>query len=646
MSKKYRYPGVKPFTFDEQSIFFGRDEDIEKLFRMVSVEKLTVLYGKSGYGKSSLLNAGLMPLLQKHSFKAYPLRFGTYIKDMNISPVEVIKQRIHSAEVANNAIDKLLPNHSSLWAHFKRLQTADNKPLILIFDQFEELFSYPDEAIALLKRELASLLYSSIPQDFRDAISHSFKQNPTLLTTAEMQVLNQPMDIKLVFSIRADRVSSLDRLSDSLPQIVLNWYELGALTREQAEDAVLFPATIKSDNYISPTFDFAPRTLKRIFDHLTTNENNRIESFQLQVICQYCENLVIQRNTANVVLQTDDLPNLAAVFKNHYNSLIQRISNKREQYAARIVVEDQLIVEGNRVTLPDTVILRRENRELGMTAELLRALLDTHLLRSEPNTVGGISYELAHDTLVLPILEVRKVRIEEEERQKAEREKAEKEKAEREKAEREKAEKERELKRQRKIIVIVSVAAVVSIVLAVFSLVQMNAAQKAKDRAEKLVVEVQQKDSLNRLAQFDRFHTEAVSEMNTGNFVRAVELFDYAKDFTSDTASLNIEIDNCRKKAGNYIEFEELLKKAQTLKQQKQYAAATDLYEKAKQLDVSPEKLNTHLQELDGIVKAEATNRRQEAEAIKAIDKNRAANIGNAAAQLEALSRRIGELMK
>ena len=63
--KHYRYMGVKPFEAANRSIFFGRVEDIEGLYNLILSEKLVVLFGKSGYGKSSLLNAGVLPLFQE-----------------------------------------------------------------------------------------------------------------------------------------------------------------------------------------------------------------------------------------------------------------------------------------------------------------------------------------------------------------------------------------------------------------------------------------------------------------------------------------------------------------------------------------------------------------------------------------------------
>ncbi len=73
MIRKYRYPGTRPFTENDRNLFFGRTNDIEKLSKYIHHENLIVLYGKSGLGKTSLLNAGVVPVLsEKENYSASP----------------------------------------------------------------------------------------------------------------------------------------------------------------------------------------------------------------------------------------------------------------------------------------------------------------------------------------------------------------------------------------------------------------------------------------------------------------------------------------------------------------------------------------------------------------------------------------------
>src|SRR6187399_1570500 len=63
-----------PFTEATQRFFFGRDQEIRDLFLRVREHPLTVLYGPSGLGKSSLLGAGLIPKLRVEGYRPAMVR--------------------------------------------------------------------------------------------------------------------------------------------------------------------------------------------------------------------------------------------------------------------------------------------------------------------------------------------------------------------------------------------------------------------------------------------------------------------------------------------------------------------------------------------------------------------------------------------
>ena len=72
---KDRYPGLLPFDKGQSTIFFGRDKEKKELFYQICLEKMVVLFGKSGLGKSSLLNAGVSPLLESNGYLPMRVRF-------------------------------------------------------------------------------------------------------------------------------------------------------------------------------------------------------------------------------------------------------------------------------------------------------------------------------------------------------------------------------------------------------------------------------------------------------------------------------------------------------------------------------------------------------------------------------------------
>ena len=58
------WPWLDPFTERASRFFNGRDDDAQALLRGVLTTPACVLFGKSGLGKTSLLLAGLFPLLR------------------------------------------------------------------------------------------------------------------------------------------------------------------------------------------------------------------------------------------------------------------------------------------------------------------------------------------------------------------------------------------------------------------------------------------------------------------------------------------------------------------------------------------------------------------------------------------------------
>src|SRR5262245_53911568 len=62
------WPGLAPFAEGDKDYFHGRDAETGELARLVRREPLTVLFGRSGLGKTSLLGAGLFPLLRPDNY--------------------------------------------------------------------------------------------------------------------------------------------------------------------------------------------------------------------------------------------------------------------------------------------------------------------------------------------------------------------------------------------------------------------------------------------------------------------------------------------------------------------------------------------------------------------------------------------------
>jgi energy-coupling factor transporter ATP-binding protein EcfA2 len=479
---QYRYPGTRPFTEDESSLFFGRNSDIEKLVRKIKLEQLLVLFGKSGLGKSSLINAGVLPELKaENNYLPVKIRFG--YADAEKNPVSVFLDSI--PQTKNKKLAKIIENKKDLffdesfWIACKNLQLQNkDKTILLVFDQFEELFLFEEAQTNQFSKLLSVLLFGEMPQKLQDKIYEQLDEDENYFNQKELDAFFEKIDIKVVFSIRSDKMSLLNRLRTNIPQILKKTYELEALNTEQAEEAMLKPANAEGE-FVSRKFNYENETRDKIINYLSKNRKKQIETFQLQLICQYCEKIVIDKNEDDIKITPDKLGELSTIFSRHYDNLINEIPEE-QRLSIRILIEENMIIDGNRVPLPDKVIISRHK----ISKELLQKLVNSRLLRSEPNTTDGYSYEISHDTLIEPINTAYKIRREKEEEQKAILEQQEKQRIAHEKAEKERIEREKERKRQRTIIAVASIAAIVSIAFAIFGYVKMKEAQVEKEKAE------------------------------------------------------------------------------------------------------------------------------------------------------------------
>ena len=85
------WPGLLPFTEDARMFFHGREAETDDLFRLIEREPLTVLFGQSGLGKSSLLNAGVFPNLRRAGYLPVYLRL-----NLDATAPELIEQVWHA----------------------------------------------------------------------------------------------------------------------------------------------------------------------------------------------------------------------------------------------------------------------------------------------------------------------------------------------------------------------------------------------------------------------------------------------------------------------------------------------------------------------------------------------------------------------
>ncbi|MCB0528778.1 MAG: hypothetical protein KDC65_09910 [Saprospiraceae bacterium] len=388
-----RYPGIRAFERSETAQFFGRQRETQELFSMVKVKPLTVLFAKSGIGKTSLINAGLGPLLEQNGYLPIKIR----LQDTALSPVETVK-KVLEHRLNRDLLKRYGQAPFSLWEYLRACNfesgSGEAQVPVLVFDQFEELFNHPRDAQLALTLALADLINDRLP----DAVQARFRSFPRQERSDEMLHWFSPQKIRVLFAIRTDRMGELDRLKQHIPTVLHDRFYLRPLGEAEAREAIVQPAALREGNYQTAPFGYSEAALQSMLQGLE-NDNGEVESFQLQILCQQIEKIAAERGLKQI--NPDDFggaEGINTILNDYYEREIGKLP-EAEQAQARRFIEEGLIVNGRRVGMPEGA----ENTRFGVSEALLNRLLESRLIRTEIIHLGKI-YELSHDTLVEPVL--------------------------------------------------------------------------------------------------------------------------------------------------------------------------------------------------------------------------------------------------
>ncbi len=402
----YRYPGPFPFQTQDQHIFFGREREVDRFITLLNVEKLIVLYAKSGLGKSSLVNAGVMPKLKNlpKYYKDLRIRLLSYNDDSSAHITTYSPLQTLIGELNIQAHQNFLDNtdaKKSLWLALKMMQSeAPNRKgaLVLFFDQFEEFFDYPKIQQDEFKQAIAELFRSTPPEEIEQAIQNE-EDN---LTEEQINFLYTPLDVRIVFLIRSDRMSYMDSMKDYIPSILNTTFDIKPLNKEQASEAIDKPAK-KIGNFQTPPFLYSQEAIEDILSFIA-DDKGHYEPYQIQLICSRLERKILKEdNFVNGhVIQKEYLGNLQSLIEGVYLEAVNTLASEDLQKQARILIETKLLKNGKRKSL--------DQDDCGLPIEILEALEDERILRREVNHLGNATYEVAHDTFIEPIERLRKDR--------------------------------------------------------------------------------------------------------------------------------------------------------------------------------------------------------------------------------------------
>lgn len=224
------YRGLMPYSVEDASFLFGREVETEIVTSNLLTSRITVLYGPSGAGKTSLLNAGvkahLWELASKHRAASGKPKFAVVTFDSwFVNPITGLANELkyYATRVLNdNAEDMMMPK--SLGEMLQVWADHIGGNLLIILDQFEEYF-----------------LYHAYEQDEEGTFGFDLPR-----------VVNRPdLPVNFLISIREDRLADLTSFMRQIPNLLGNALRLEYLSVPAARSAIEKP--IELYNYITVT---------------------------------------------------------------------------------------------------------------------------------------------------------------------------------------------------------------------------------------------------------------------------------------------------------------------------------------------------------------------------------------------------------
>jgi hypothetical protein len=458
--------GLASFTEESRQYFHGREEEIAELARRVQRRLLTVLFGQSGLGKTSILRAGLVPRLRGQGYCPVYVRID-YAADAP-EPAEQIKRAIFEAARGAGQWTQAgaATQGETLWEFLHHrddlLRDAQGQTLIplLIFDQFEEVFTLAqsDEAgrarAARFLAQLADLVENRPPASFEarleadDALAERFDFARS--------------DYRVLIALREDYLAQLEGLKGAMPSITQNRLRLAPMNGRQALQAVLRPG----GNLVTPE---VAEAIVRFVAGGAEIGNAEVEPSLLSLICRELNDARIARGDTAISL---DL--LAGSHEEILSNFYERALADQPPQVRRIIEDDLLTDSGFRENIAEER-LRRSLDAAGAAPGTLATLVDRRLLRIEER-LDLRRVELTHDVLCGVVKASRDVRHEREAREAVERQLAEQHA--REQASR------AALHRARRVAAICGALAVIAIAAAAYAWYSSQRAQRAERLAQ------------------------------------------------------------------------------------------------------------------------------------------------------------------
>lgn len=394
------YRGIESFRYIDQRIFSAREEETWDLLSNILIYRGVLLYGDSGSGKSSLVNAGLLPAGANENLVAHRLRIqpwrGREIKLERIPtesdfrppylPSIFVEEGSPRAKDLNVEIS-LADFYDSL-TKLKKTPTGTSRPL-LIFDQFEEFITLFEQALHGGESAEAKAAQQEAPQ-----------VQQAILETLTRLIEDENLPVKILFVFREEYLAKLNLLFKACPELLDHYVRLLPPRVEKAAEIIRAPFV---DEELKTKFTGEGKGGREIPDSLADSigvqlqqrsESGFINLSELQIVCR---KLWESPDPAGFFRSKNG--DIQKVLEDYWADVLEKLGTL---YDPAIALLGHMVTSSNTrniISEPDLKFHEKDNFEPALIDKALDALVERKLVRREPRHKIYF-YEIASEFLV------------------------------------------------------------------------------------------------------------------------------------------------------------------------------------------------------------------------------------------------------
>jgi len=384
------YRGIEHYRFADHRIFFARQTETIELMRSVMTFKGVILFGSSGVGKSSLIDAGLLPRLIDMDFSPDRIRV------QNRADAEIVIERISqnadgkarylSPSLAEGITDDERPRAVLSLQQFEerlRAHAEDHYPL-LVLDQFEEIITLFEE--------------TSLEPESREEV---LKRQKSLIGFFVGILHDETLRCKVLFSFREDYLAKLTRLFVLAPELPNQFMRLISPQQRALDDIIIRPLAPNLQVHYKRQQQFSPELVEELKAEFRKRaDGDAINLSEVQIVC-------LQLWESDDPLKLFAERDVQGLLEDYLTDELNTFSDENRSIAIGLL-SHMLTVSNTRNFVSGVQLIHMFRKEEPVSEETLKdvlvALTGTRLVRRELRH-RDYFYEISSEFLVPKIIE-------------------------------------------------------------------------------------------------------------------------------------------------------------------------------------------------------------------------------------------------